>query len=114
MRLKLIFLATIYLFSYVGTHAQTDATGETELYQELEKVDYELNLVCKQTLKKLSPYNRRSLVSSQRKWMKHRDITCKNNSEGGVYENKIRLDCLIQTTRTRTTELANWNIKKKI
>jgi len=113
MTRKILLFTTLCLLSTIVLFAQTDATGETALYKELEKADKELNLKYKQTLKKLSIDKRKTLLNEQRKWIKERDLKCKNDKEGGVYENKLRIDCLIQETTKRTKQLITWDIKKK-
>lgn len=97
----------------ISLFAQIDATGETFLYNELKKVDKELNTTYKQTLRALSIDNRKILKVQQKNWIKDRDAKCNNNQEGGAYENKLRLDCLIQETIKRRTELKNWKTNKK-
>ncbi len=108
MKKKLIILTTIISLISISLFAQIDATGETDLYNELKKVDKELSITFRQTLRNLSVDKRKVLKEQQRKWIKDRDLKCKNNQEGGVYENKLRLDCLIQETKMRITELKNW------
>lgn len=113
MKKKLITLTTIISLTSICSFAQIDATGETDLYNELKKVDNELSITYKQALRNLTGDKRKVLKEQQRKWIKDRDKKCNNNQEGGVYENKLRLDCLIQETIRRRTELKNWKSDKK-
>jgi uncharacterized protein YecT (DUF1311 family) len=113
MKKKLILITTAAILTSISLFAQVDATGETDLYDELKKIDKELNKIYKKTLRTLPIDNRKILKVQQRNWIKERDVKCNNNPEGGVYENKIRLDCLIQETIKRTTELKKWKTNKK-
>ncbi len=113
MKKKLIILTTIISLTSISLFAQIDATGETELYNELKKVDKELNISYRQTLRNLSVDKQKALKEQQRNWIKDRDIKCNNNQEGGVYENKLRLDCLIQETIKRRTELKKLRIERR-
>lgn len=67
----------------------------------------ELKLAYRKALRNLSEKQQRILKDQQRYWVKKRDIKCKNNQDSGVYENKLRLDCLIQETIRRTEQLKN-------
>ena len=112
MKKKIILVTIFWLLTSNFLFAQTDATGETSLYEELKKVDNELNLTYKQNLKKLSIDNCKILKKQQRKWIKEKDFICKNDESGGVPENKLRIDCLIQETIKRTKQLKNWKLKR--
>lgn len=102
----LFLLFSTFIFSQ-------SATGEDELYAGYKKADKELNLVYNKIIKKLNETDKKSLIESQRAWIKFRDLNCKFISQdpgdgGGPYENKMKLDCLIQATEQRTKELKNW------
>ena len=112
MKKKIILVTIFWLLTSNSLFAQTDATGETALYEELKKVDNELNLTYKQNLNKLSIDNCKILKKQQRKWIKEKDFICKNDESGGVLENKLRIDCLIQETIKRTKQLKNWKLKR--
>lgn len=113
MKRKLIILTVLISLKSTSLFAQIDATGETALYEVLKKVDKELNITYKQTLKNLSIKNRNILIVQKRNWIKDRDAKCNNNQEGGVYENKLRIDCLMQETIKRRTEIKNFKKSKK-
>ena len=88
------------------------ATGEDELYVEYKKVDKELNFVYNKLKKELNETDQKNLIESQKAWIKFRDLNCKFKSQdpgngGGPYENKMKIDCLIQSTIERTKELEN-------
>ena len=74
-------MTTLCLLTSILLFAKTDATGETELYKELKRADNELNLTYKKALKKLSIGNRKILLDEQRKWIKERDLKCKNDRQ---------------------------------
>jgi uncharacterized protein YecT (DUF1311 family) len=87
-------------------------TGEDELYNQYVKVDKELNLVYNKLKKELKETDKNNLIEAQKAWIKFRDLNCKFKSQdsgdgGGSYENKMKLDCLIQSTIERTKELKN-------
>jgi uncharacterized protein YecT (DUF1311 family) len=113
MMKKITLLTITCLMTNLFLFAQTGATGETTLYNELKKVDNELNVVYKQTLKKLSTNNRKILKDEQRLWIIDQDASCSKDQDGSVNGNKLRLDCLIQETLKRTGQLRNWNTRKK-
>ena len=84
-------------------------TGETEVYNEFKKADKELNIVYNKLKNKLQPLDKKALKVSQKDWLKFRDSNCnfisKENSEGGVIANKMKIDCLTQMTLERVKEL---------
>ena len=107
MKKTFLFTALLLLINCI-LFAQTDATGETELYERLKSVDKELNLVYKNTMQKITISNRKNLKKEQKNWIKQRDLKCNNNNENGVYGNKLRIDCLIQETINRTNQIKKW------
>lgn len=84
-------------------------TGEEELYLEYKKADKELNVVYNKLKDKLKPVDKTALINAQKAWLKFRDLNCKfmskENSEGGVIANKMKIDCLTQSTFERIKEL---------
>lgn len=85
-------------------------TGETELYQDLQKTEKRLNAVYQKIKDKLSDIDKNALEKSQNDWLKFRDSNCnfksQKESEGGVIANKLYIDCKIQITEIRIKELA--------
>lgn len=76
------------------------------------KVAKELNLVYNKLKKELKETDKNNLIKAQKAWIKFRDVNCKFKSQdqgdgGGPYENKMKLDCLIQSIIERTKELEN-------
>lgn len=105
-------ISIVFLFFSTFVFSQS-VTGEDELYADYKKADKELNLVYNKIIKKLNETDKKNLIESQRAWIKFRDLNCKFISQdpgdgGGPYENKMKLDCLIQSTIGRTKELKNW------
>lgn len=101
----------IFLFFTTISFSQS-ATGEDELYDQYEKVDKELNSVYKKLKKELKETDKKNLIEAQKAWIKFRDLNCKFKSQdpgdgGGPYVNKMKIDCLIQSTIERTKELKN-------
>ncbi|HEY6144073.1 MAG TPA: lysozyme inhibitor LprI family protein [Flavobacterium sp.] len=99
----LFLLFTVFSFSQ-------SVTGEDELYNQYEKADKELNIVYKKLKSKLTEKQKIELTDAQKAWIKFRDLNCKFISQGGddgggPYENKIKIDCLTQSTLERTKEL---------
>lgn len=84
-------------------------TGETELYNELHKVEKQLDIIYEKLKNSLSDVNKKTLVNSQINWLKFRDSNCNfkslKESEGGVIANKQYIDCQIQSTEIRIKEL---------
>jgi uncharacterized protein YecT (DUF1311 family) len=106
---KIIFF--LFLLCTSMTFSQS-ATGEDELYVEYKKVDKELNFVYNKLKKELNETGQKNLIEAQKAWIKFRDLNCKFKSQdpgngGGPYENKMKIDCLIQSTIERTKELEN-------
>ena len=105
---------TIFIFLYFTTFlfsqtSGTSITGEEELYIEYKKADKDLNLAYNKLKKKLDVTDKKALVNAQKAWLKYRDLDCiftsKEDSEGGVIANKMKIDCLTQTTLKRTKQL---------
>ena len=86
-------------------------TGETELYRDLKKNEKRLDSVYGKLKNKLTDINKKSLTKSQNDWFKFRDSNCNfkslKESEGGVFANKLYIDCQIQATELRITELTD-------
>lgn len=106
---KIIYLIT-FLFTTISF--SQSVTGEGELYAEYKKVDKELNSVYNKLKKELKEIDKKNLIDTQKAWIKFRDLNCKFKSQdsgygGGPYENKMKIDCLIQSTIERTKELKN-------
>lgn len=103
--LFLVFCSIQLAFS----QTRKDFTGETALYREYEKADKELNIVYNKLKKKLSKADQIALTNAQKDWIKFRDSNCKFKSyaedESGVIANKMNIDCLTQSTISRTEEL---------
>jgi len=77
-----------------------------------QKVDKELNYVYNKLKKELKDTDKKNLVEAQKAWINFRDLNCKfksqNPDDGGEpYENKMKIDCMIQCTIERTKELKN-------
>jgi uncharacterized protein YecT (DUF1311 family) len=100
------------LFLFFSTFVLSQSvTGESELSEDYKKADKELNSVYNEIIKKLNETDKKNLIKAQKAWLKFRDLNCKFKSQdpvdgGGPYENKMKLDCLIQSTEERTKELA--------
>ncbi|MDP3681489.1 MAG: lysozyme inhibitor LprI family protein [Flavobacterium sp.] len=106
---KIIFF--LFLLCTSMSFSQS-VTGEDELYEEYKKVDKELNSVYNKLKNELKENDKKNLLEAQKAWMKFRDLNCKFKSQdpgdgGGPYENKMKIDCLIQSTIARTKELKN-------
>jgi uncharacterized protein YecT (DUF1311 family) len=101
-------ILTLFLFLNFVTFS-FGQTGEKELSSEYQKSDKELNNVYNKLKNKLDPEDRKALVEAQKAWLKFRDLNCKfiskEDSDGGVIANKMKLDCITQTTRERIKEL---------
>jgi len=86
-------------------------TGEDELYNLNKKADKELNSVYNKLKNELGETDKKALIEAQKAWLKFRDLNCKfksqEDSEGGIIANKMKLDCLTQSTIERTKELQN-------
>jgi uncharacterized protein YecT (DUF1311 family) len=108
MTKKLTFTLMISLMLVSFSNAQT---GETELYQDLEKTEKKLDSVFVKLKINLTDINKKSLTKSQNDWLKFRDSNCNfkslKESEGGVIANKLYIDCQIQTTEIRIKELTD-------
>ena len=105
--MKKIICILIVLFSSL-VFSQSE-TGEDELYKKYEKVDKELNATYNKLKKQLTEIDKNNLIASQKAWINFRDLNCKfiskEDSEGGVISNKLKIDCLIQLTLERTNQL---------
>ena len=106
--MKKIIYPIFFLFTTVSF--SQSVTGEGELYDEYKKVDTVLNTVYNQLKKELNENDKKNLIEAQKAWVKFRDLNCKFKSQdpgdgGGPYENKMKIDCLTQTTFERTKEL---------
>jgi|GEM_PF-2589266 len=99
----------LFLLLLTGIFIFAQRTGETELYNNLNKADAELNSTYKTALMKLSPKGRNHLRKSQRIWITETDTKCRNSSIEGAYENKLRLSCMIDETEKRTKLLKKWD-----
>ena len=108
MMKKLTFTIIIFLILVTNSIAQT---GETELYQELEKTEKELNFIYNKLTDSLNSIDKKALLISQKDWIKFNESNCNfrslKESEGGVIANKMFIDCKIQSTKLRITELKN-------
>ena len=105
--MKTTFFTLIFLISLItNSIAQT---GEIELYKEYEKVDKELNVVYNKLKSKLNKVEKLALINSQKDWLKFRTSNCKfisrEDSEGGVIANKMKIDCETEITRKRIKEI---------
>jgi uncharacterized protein YecT (DUF1311 family) len=105
--MKILFVILI-LFLSANTYSQS-LTGEDELFNQYKIVDKELNNVYNSLIKKLNKVGRNNLVKAQNAWITFRDSDCKfkskEDSEGGVIANKMKIDCLIDLTNERKNEL---------
>jgi len=102
-------ISLIFFFFTTITFSQS-VTGEDKLYNDYKKVDKELNVVYNKLKKELNETDKENLIEAQKSWIIFRDLNCKFKSQdsgdgGGPYENKMKLDCLIQSTIERTEEL---------
>lgn len=109
---KSVGTLVIFLFFTLFSFSQsigTSASGEDGLYSEYQKSDLELNIVYNQLREKLGKTDKEALVNAQKAWSQFRDLNCKftnkEESEGGVMANKMKIDCLTQATRERTKQL---------
>ena len=100
----IIFL--VFLFIGQISFAQT---GEGELYIALKKADKELDIVYNKLKNKVGGKDRAALIASQQAWLKYRDLHCKfsskSESDGSVFSNKMKLDCIRFKTYERIKEL---------
>ena len=104
--MKLLFIFLITLCSLV-VRAQT---GEEQLYKQLKQSDKELTEVYNKLKAKLgNSKDKTALIESQKAWLKYREANCKfisrEESEGGVIANKMKLDCMIQATKERISAI---------
>lgn len=101
-------ILTIFLFLFFS-HFSFCQTGEDELNAENAKADKELNIVYNKLKKKLEPIDKTALINAQKAWLKFRDLNCKftsqEDSQGGVIANKMKIDCITQSTLERIKEL---------
>lgn len=100
----------LILFFFTTISFSQSVTGEGELYEDYKKVDKELNSAYNKLKNKLDTLDKMALVNAQKAWITFRDLNCKFKSQGGndvagPYENKLKIDCLIQSTIERTKEL---------
>jgi uncharacterized protein YecT (DUF1311 family) len=105
---KSILPIFMFFFFFQCLFAQT---GEDELFEEYRKADKELNIVYNKLKLKLNITDKTALINAQKAWLKFRDLNCKftskEDSEGGVIANKMKIDCLTQSTHERINELKN-------
>ena len=105
MMKKLTFTIIIFLILVTNSFAQT---GETELYQELEKTEKELNLIYNKLIDSLNNIDKKALIISQKDWINFKESNCNfrslKESEGGVIANKMFIDCKTQSTKLRIKE----------
>lgn len=85
-------------------------TGEEQLTKQFRQSDKELTKVYNKFMAKLrNSKDRTTLIESQTAWLKYRDANCKFisrvESEGGIVSNKMKIDCMIQTTKDRISAL---------
>jgi uncharacterized protein YecT (DUF1311 family) len=103
---KIFFTISIFLCFTSFLFSQTSEDG---LYLEYKKADKELNLAYNKLKSKLKSVDQTALVNAQKAWLKYRDLNCKftsqEDSQGGVISNKMKIDCLTQSTIGRTKEL---------
>jgi uncharacterized protein YecT (DUF1311 family) len=103
---KIFFVMSLFLWFTTFSFSQT---GEDELYVEYKKADKELNLAYNKLKNKLNITDKIALVNAQKAWIKYRDLNCKftsqEDSQGGVISNKMKIDCITQSTIERTKEL---------
>ena len=103
---KIIITVLTIIFFSSFSYSQT---GEDELYSEYKKADKELNVVYNKLKNKLELADKTALINAQKAWIKFRDLNCKftskEDSEGGVIANKMKIDCLTQSTIERIKEL---------
>lgn len=99
----------LFLLFLTIVQSASAQTGEEDLYKQYKKAEKELNVVYNTLKNKLTPKDKSALISAQKAWILYRDANCKflskEDSDGGVIANKIKLDCLEQTTRQRIKEL---------
>ncbi len=89
---------------------------------ELTKKDKELNAAYQALMQRLEPNGKfddtdyinvkKSLVESQKNWMKYRDADCKAKytlHEQGTIRGIVHLSCLKEKTEKRTKELLEWD-----
>lgn len=104
--MKVIFLTIFILFISISSFCQT---GEAELYSEYNKRNKELKAVLTTLIFKLNASEKVAFKKAQDAWLQFRELNCtfssKQNSESGVVVNKMKLDCLIETTTLRIKEL---------
>ena len=110
MKIITLFLMCLFL-KPANTYCQVDATGETDLYNALTKSDKKLNKVYKFTLNKISPKEKLKLILDQKEWQKQMD-KIRNNKDGGVIENKLRISELIDENEKRIRILKRLISKK--
>ena len=100
---------TIIIIFILFTSFSYSQTGESELYSEYKKADKELNNVYNKLKNKLELADKTALINAQKAWIIFRDLNCKftskEDSEGGVVANKMKIDCLTQSTIERIKEL---------
>lgn len=105
--MKAFFLFLMYSFCSIPLPAQT---GEEALYRQLKKADKELATVYKQLEAKLTDKtDKNALIASQQAWLTYKEANCKflsrEESEGGVIANKLKLACIIRSTQDRISVL---------
>ncbi len=99
----------VWLIFLFFTSLSFSQTKENELYSEYKKADSEMNAVYEKFKNKLESADKKALVGAQKAWLKFRDLNCKfiskEDSDGGVIANKMKIDYLTQSTLERTKEL---------
>ena len=101
-------IISLFAIFHVNMYAQT---GETELYEELEKQEKNLELVYKKLESKISEIDKMQLGESQKYWEEFINANCsfksQEKSEGGVISNKMKIGCKIESTLSRIDELSS-------
>ena len=101
-------ICLLFLLFSVMCFSQS-ATGEDKLYNLYKKADKELNSVYNKLKSELGETDKKALIEAQKAWIKFRDLNCKfksqEDSEGGIIANKMKVDCLTQSTIERIKEL---------
>lgn len=105
-----IILFFIYFTHFSFSQAnESSVTGEGELYDEFRIADKQLNVVYNKLKNKLDITDKTALINAQKAYLKFRELNCKftskEDSESGVIANKMKIDCLTQSTLERTKEL---------
>lgn len=109
---NIIIILLAIVFSTNNIYSQNDVTGETALYNELNKANSKLNDTYRKLYESLSIKSRKTLNREQILWKNNRTKICKD-TDGGIIGNKLRISCFIEETDKRIKQLQNWrsNIK---